>query len=94
MKSNIVSLFALAVGSLLATPAYAAAEPAEAPAKPATATPEDDAQSTGTEVIVTGTRRTGITQAESATPIKVLDSSILSRVGQPNLNQVLTQLVA
>ncbi len=45
------------------------------------------------EVIVTGTRATGITAAESATPIKVLGAETLSHVGQPNLNQVLTQLV-
>lgn len=45
------------------------------------------------EVIVTGTRATGITAAESAAPIKVIDSETLEHVGQPNLNQVLTQLV-
>lgn len=50
--------------------------------------PQDDA-----EIIVTGTRATGITAAESAAPIKVLGEEALSHVGQPNLNQVLTQLV-
>jgi len=53
---------------------------------------EADAQA-GSEIIVTGTRVTGITVAESATPIKVLGEEQLGRVGQPNLNQVLTQLV-
>ncbi|MGJ3647673.1 TonB-dependent receptor plug domain-containing protein [Sphingomonas sp. GlSt437] len=47
----------------------------------------------GNDIIVTGTRVTGITVAESATPIKVLGEETLSHVGQPNLNQVLTQLV-
>lgn len=47
----------------------------------------------GDEIIVTGTRATGITAAESAAPIKVLGEETLSHVGQPNLNQVLTQLV-
>ncbi len=47
----------------------------------------------GDEIIVTGTRATGITAAESAAPIKVLDADLMSHVGQPNLNQVLTQLV-
>jgi len=47
----------------------------------------------GDEIIVTGTRATGITAAESAAPIKVLGEEALSHVGQPNLNQVLTQLV-
>ena len=45
------------------------------------------------EIIVTGTRATGITAAESAAPIKVLGAEELSHVGQPNLNQILTQLV-
>ncbi len=45
------------------------------------------------DIIVTGTRATGITAAESAAPIKVLDADIMSHVGQPNLNQVLAQLV-
>lgn len=47
----------------------------------------------GAAIIVTGTRATGVTAAESAAPIKVLDSAMLEKVGQPNLNQVLGQLV-
>ena len=39
-------------------------------------------EQTGSEIIVTGTRVTGITVAESATPIKVLGEEALSRVGQ------------
>ena len=93
MKSTMVSLIALAAGSLFATPAFAAENAAEPVNAPAPAKPDEEAQAKGTEVIVTGTRRTGITQAESPTPIKVLDASLLARVGQPNLNQVLTQLV-
>ncbi|WP_294392580.1 TonB-dependent receptor [uncultured Sphingomonas sp.] len=45
------------------------------------------------DIIVTGTRASGITAAESATPIKLLSSEAIEHVGQPNLNQVLTQLV-
>lgn len=55
-----------------------------------------DTQPTGQipdDIIVTGTRATGITAAESAAPIKVLDADIMNHVGQPNLNQVLAQLV-
>ena len=55
-----------------------------------------DTQPTGQipdDIIVTGTRASGITAAESAAPIKVLDADIMSHVGQPNLNQVLAQLV-
>ena len=58
-----------------------------------TAQSSADPQQVGNEVIVTGTRTTGITAAESAAPIKVLSAETLSHVGQPNLNQILTQLV-
>ena len=56
-------------------------------------TPPADPDQVGNDVIVTGTRATGITAAESAAPIKVLGAEMLEHVGQPNLNQVLTQLV-
>ncbi|WP_174296933.1 TonB-dependent receptor plug domain-containing protein, partial [Sphingomonas bacterium] len=59
-------------------------------------TGEGQASTTGTtdnDIIVTGTRAGGITAAESATPIKVLNAETLSHVGQPNLNQQLAQLV-
>jgi iron complex outermembrane recepter protein len=79
-----ISRMAIAVAGLCtAQIAWAADAPESAPAD----------EQTGNEIIVTGTRVTGITVAESATPIKVLGEDVLSRVGQPNLNQVLTQLV-
>ena len=43
-------------------------------------------------VIVTGTRVTGMTAADSAAPITVIGSDALSKVGQPNLIQALAQL--
>src|SRR5690349_12966067 len=43
-------------------------------------------------VIVTGTRVTGMTAADSAAPITVVGSDALSKVGQPNLIQALAQL--
>jgi len=53
-----------------------------------------DAEDAGSsEIIVTGTRTSGMVAAESATPIQLLSSSAIEKVGQPNLNQVLTQLV-
>jgi iron complex outermembrane receptor protein len=54
---------------------------------------DGEPQQDNSDIIVTGTRAGGITAAESAAPIKVLDADALSHVGQPNLNQVLTQLV-
>ncbi len=47
----------------------------------------------GDVIIVTGTRAAGQAAAESAAPIQLLSQDALSRVGQPNLNQALTQLV-
>jgi iron complex outermembrane receptor protein len=72
------------------------APPAAAPDDPQASTlPAASAASAqaSDEIIVTGTRVVGTTAAESSAPIKVLDAATLSRVGQPNLNQVLTTLV-
>ncbi len=65
------------------------------PGTPAvSASPEPEAPvADGGEIIVTGTRSVGTQAAESAAPIQLLTSDALSRVGQPNLNQALTQLV-
>lgn len=52
-----------------------------------------DAGSEAGQIIVTGTRQSGLKAADSAAPIQVLDAATLSRVGQPNLNQVLTQIL-
>ena len=49
---------------------------------------ENDTES----VIVTGTRVSGITAADSAAPITVIGTDALSHVGQPNLIQTLAQL--
>lgn len=83
-----VSTIACTLALLHAAPALAQAAPQATP-EPADAPAAREAE----PIIVTGTRASGITQAESPTPIKVLDSSALGKVGQPNLNQVLTQLV-
>jgi iron complex outermembrane receptor protein len=50
------------------------------------------AQSDTESVIVTGTRVTGMTAADSAAPITVIGSDALSHVGQPNLIQALSQI--
>ena len=81
----------LALAAALAAAAVQPAVAQEAP--PASRGQATEDLQVDDEVIVTGTRATGITAAESATPIKVLGAETLSHVGQPNLNQVLTQLV-
>jgi iron complex outermembrane receptor protein len=50
------------------------------------------AQGETESVIVTGTRVTGMTAADSAAPITVIGSDALSHVGQPNLIQALSQI--
>ncbi len=47
----------------------------------------------GAAIIVTGTRAVGMQAAEAAAPVQVLSQEAISHVGQPNLNQVLTQIV-
>src|SRR4051812_41860739 len=43
-------------------------------------------------VIVTGTRVSGLTAADSAAPITVIGSQALAHVGQPDLIQALAQI--
>ena len=43
------------------------------------------------EVIVTGTRTTGLRAVDSPAPIQVLESAALTRVGQPDLIQAIAQ---
>jgi iron complex outermembrane receptor protein len=66
-----------------AFPIAASAQTSEAPQ----AAPE------GGEIIVTGTRASGMQAADSAAPIQLLSETALEKVGQPNLNQALTQMV-
>ncbi|MGW8202053.1 TonB-dependent receptor plug domain-containing protein [Sphingomonas sp. VDB2] len=78
-------LSALKLSLILASSWSACAIAQDAPQEPQT----DD----GAAIIVTGTRAVGISAAESAAPVQVLSEEAISHVGQPNLNQVLTQMV-
>jgi iron complex outermembrane receptor protein len=53
---------------------------------------ESDQQELG-EVIVTGTRLTGLKAADSAAPVQIVDADALARTGQPDLIQSLAQNV-
>jgi iron complex outermembrane recepter protein len=66
-----------------------AAEPAPQDANESSAS--STSNDTLTEVIVTGTRQTGVRASDSAAPISVVDAGAMSRVGQPDLNQALQQ---
>jgi iron complex outermembrane receptor protein len=77
--------FLLASTALVAVPSMA---------QTADTLPQSSEEDTGAgEIIVTGTRAVGQLAAESAAPIQLLSEDSLARVGQPNLNQALTQLV-
>ncbi|MDO7834550.1 TonB-dependent receptor [Sphingobium sp. HBC34] len=55
--------------------------------------PQEPQADEGAAIIVTGTRAVGMQAADSAAPIQVFSQEALSHVGQPNLNQALTQMV-
>lgn len=94
--TSYTSLLAIAAAIVLVPAAQARASDGagqEQLASVNTAAATAEAPQITDDIIVTGTRAEGITAAESATPIKVLGEEALEHVGQPNLNQVLTQLV-
>ncbi|WP_031309957.1 TonB-dependent receptor plug domain-containing protein [Sphingobium sp. C100] len=78
-------LSAMKLSLILASSWSACAMAQEAPQEPQA----DD----GTAIIVTGTRAVGMQAADSAAPVQVFSQEALSHVGQPNLNQALTQMV-
>ena len=80
---NFSTVKKISFSVLLASTALSAAQAQTAPAEE----PE------GSEIIVTGTRATGMQAADSAAPVQLLSEGALAKVGQPNLNQALTQLV-
>src|SRR5579871_6204118 len=84
------------IGAALAGAALLSGGNAAAQAAPAgpDVTPTADAAETKPEIIiVTGTRTTGLTAADSPAPIDVLDIGTLSHTGQPDLAQALAQNV-
>lgn len=92
-RSPLIAAIALA----LASPAAFARSDADAPppkaAEAAGATEASEAPATLDTLIVTGTRRTDRTVAESLSPIDLLDAAEVQRQGSPELNQALSRLV-
>ena len=100
MKSFLHAASAAALLAAVATPSMANAAVAvladglaspAADAAPVDAAPAPDVSVN--EVIVTGTRLTGLRAVDSPAPVEVLDSGSLQRVGDPNLIQALSQNV-
>jgi iron complex outermembrane receptor protein len=87
MRFSKAFALALTASTALSTPALAQDDPSAAPAAAET---DDEA---GGAIIVTGTRAAGMRVEEAAAPIQLLSEDALTHVGQPNLNQALTQLV-
>lgn len=85
-----VSTVALGV-ALLAASSEAAS--ARSPASSAVSASTAATTATVEEVVVTGTRRTGLRAVDSATPIEVVGADALKHVGQPDLIQTLGQTV-
>ncbi len=83
-----VSLAALAVATIVSVPAYAAA--AEDQPAGATAQAPSDADST---IVVTGTRRTDRTVAESSVPVDVFTADDFKAQPAPQLQTILQTLV-
>ncbi|MFX9038821.1 hypothetical protein ABTN43_19570, partial [Acinetobacter baumannii] len=76
-----IALASLLASTAISTAAFAQEAPAAEAAAPATA--ED--------IIVTGTRTTGLRAADSAAPIQLVGASAFQSVGQQDLTQVLAQ---
>ena len=68
------------------------ADPAPTSVAAQAAAPSGAVDDPAADIVVTGTRRAGVRAADSAAPVQVIDAATLARVGQPNLNQILTQL--
>ena len=88
MKKLIESVSAIAIIGAVG-PLHAADQPQPADESNAADTSTDALS----EVIVTGTRQTGVRASDSAAPISIVDAASMSRVGQPDLNQSLQQNV-
>ena len=77
MKKLIGSVSAIAIISA-GGPLHAADQP-----QPGADDSNTTTNDTLTEVIVTGTRQTGVRASDSAAPISIVDAASMSRVGQP-----------
>ncbi|MFL6749365.1 MAG: TonB-dependent receptor plug domain-containing protein, partial [Sphingomicrobium sp.] len=82
----LASLSAIA----LTTPAVGQEPAAETPAQPVADTSQPSEENT---IIVTGTRRTDRTVADSPVPVDVIDNAAINNSGQTETNKILNQLV-
>ncbi|MDB5423588.1 MAG: TonB-dependent receptor [Phenylobacterium sp.] len=91
MRGSTRRLLAAGVSTLALGLAVQAAQAAEAPGTAAVTAAAEGAELD--QVIVTGTRVTGLRAVDSPAPIQVLDAAALQRVGQTDLIQAIAQNV-
>ncbi len=92
-KSMFRSVFLATISPLaLISPAYAQDSEPPAAAAPATTDAQDETPNEST-IVVTGTRRTNRTVADSPVPIDVIGSEAIGNSGQTETNRILNQLV-
>jgi iron complex outermembrane receptor protein len=84
---------AVLLGSTALSAAHAAALDQDSSAPEAVEAQSVQAEPVANDIIVTGTRESGMKAADAAAPITLLSSAAIEKVGQPNLNQALTQIV-
>jgi iron complex outermembrane receptor protein len=89
-RRRALTLHASALAIAAALSAASAAHAADAADAAATVVGAD-ASTVADEVIVTGTRQTGVKAVDSAAPVVVVAADTLKRVGQPDLVQSLAQ---
>jgi iron complex outermembrane receptor protein len=87
---RIALLSTLSSFALAASPAFA--QP-PAPAAPPPATPAASDAEPGAAIVVTGTRRTDRTVADSPVPVDVIGSEAIANSGQTETNKILNDLV-
>lgn len=87
LRPTITSLFVSASALVFAVPAFGQSTPAAAP------TDEVAVPDPQSDIVVTGTRATNRTLAESPVPIDVISSDALSASGLGETNKILNQLV-
>ena len=90
-RRRVLALHASAVAIATALSAAPAAHAADATDAASTAATDAATVAVASEVIVTGTRLTGVKAVDSAAPVVVVASDTLKRVGQPDLVQSLAQ---
>src|SRR5690349_18922709 len=91
--SRVALLTGLSALALTAAPAFAQTPPPAEPVDEPSTGERIDAPAAGEEIIITGTRRTDRTVADSPVPVDVIGAEAIVNSGQTETNKILNQLV-